>query len=157
MAGCCEFTFCFVAAQGLLSHELVDGAALRELEAEIRRDGVLREPVIVDGGSRVILDGHHRVSVLRNMGCRLVPAYLVDYSDPGISVGPWRPDARMTKEDVIMAGRTGRPYPPKTSRHEFPGLPASRPVALGVLAALSDDLWVAAEGLPAAVGRLALI
>jgi hypothetical protein len=157
MAGCCAFTFCLVSTQGLLSHEETDGALLRELEREIRRDGVLREPVVVDGGSLVILDGHHRVSVLRNMGCALVPAYLVDYSDPGISVGPWRPDATVTKEEVILAGRTGRRYPPKTSRHEFPGLPGARPVALGVLAKLSDETWVAAKGLPAPVGRLALI
>lgn len=152
------FTFCLIWARGLLSHEEVDGTTLRALDAEIRRDGVLREPVIVDGRSLVILDGHHRVSVLRGLGCRLVPAYLVDYEDPEITVGAWRPEMMpVTKEDVIRAGRLQRPYPPKTSRHVFAPPPQARPVSLGVLAALSDDERIGAADLPSAVARLALI
>lgn len=127
------FTFCLIQAEGLLEHEEVDRARLRALQSEIERDGELREPVIVDGGSLVILDGHHRVCALRSLGCQLVPAYLVDYRDPRIAVTPRRPDLIVTKEDVVRAGRLRQPYPPKTSRHEFDFPPAARPVPLSAL------------------------
>jgi L-serine kinase (ADP) len=130
MAG---FMFCLLKLEGLLEHEEIDTAALRALTAEIVRDGMLREPVIVDGGSLVILDGHHRVSALRSLGCDLVPAYLVDYLDPRIVVHPRRPDLRVTKNDVVKAGRMHRPFPPKTSRHEFATQPEARPVSLEAL------------------------
>jgi len=38
----------------------------------------------------VILDGHHRVSALRLLGCALTPVYLVDYEHPSIKVTRWR-------------------------------------------------------------------
>jgi len=128
-----QFTFRLVRLDALRKHEEVDAAALRSLTAEIRRDGELRCPVIVDGGSLVILDGHHRVSALRDLGCHVVPAYLVDYRDPRISVRPWRPDLPVTKDDVVRAGYLERPFPPKTSRHEFSTPPQARPVPLAEL------------------------
>lgn len=128
-----DFTFRIVRLEELRRHEEVDPEALRALRDEISRDGELRCPVIVDDTSRVILDGHHRVSALRDLGCRLVPAYLVDYEDPRIVVGAWRPDLPVTKEDVVRAGSLERLYPPKTSRHLFAETPGTRPVPLSLL------------------------
>jgi len=127
--------FCLLELARLRSHEQVDESALRALAAEIQRDGRLLQPVIVDAESLVILDGHHRVSALRDLGCRLVPAYLVDYGDPAITVGSWRAETPpVSKDDVVQAGYLGRPFPPKTSRHCFgPTPPAERPVALEAL------------------------
>jgi hypothetical protein len=125
--------FCLVDLGLLRRHEDVDTLALQALTAEILRDGLLRHPIVVDSSSLVILDGHHRVSALRDLGCRVVPAYLVDYRDPGITVGPWRPELPVTKDDVIRAGVLGRPYPPKTSRHAIEPPLAARPVLLAEL------------------------
>jgi len=89
--------------------------------------------VVVDRVSFVILDGHHRVLALQRLGCGLIPAYLVDYSDPGIVVWPRRREIPVSKESVIASGLCGRLYPPKTSRHEWAYPLNERPVPLALL------------------------
>ncbi|MGE5486001.1 MAG: ParB N-terminal domain-containing protein [Ignavibacteriales bacterium] len=127
------YRFALVEARTLMPHEEVDEGHLRELTEEIRRDGVLRQPVVVDARSGVILDGHHRVRALKGLGCTLIPAYLVDYSDAGIVVWPRRAEIPVSKESVVRTGLSGRPYPPKTSRHEWPCAPVACPVSLSSL------------------------
>jgi hypothetical protein len=52
--------------------------------------------------------------------------------DPAITVEPRRPDIPVSKESVVSTGLSGRPYPPKTSRHVLPELPG-RPTPLETL------------------------
>ena len=127
------YHFALVDARRLTAHEEVDEDHLVELTAEILRDGILRQPVLVDSESGVILDGHHRVRALKTLGCSLIPAYLVDYLDSGIEVWPRRPGIPVDKEGVVKAGLSGLPYPPKTTRHEWPLPPEARPVSLSSL------------------------
>lgn len=119
----------------LRCHEQVDPAALAALIAQIIDDGELRQPVVVDSRTLVILDGHHRVRALQYLGCAEVPAYLVDYQDPRITVDCWQPGGGpLTKDEVVRAGSLGRPYPAKTSRHRFGPLALqARPVPLAQL------------------------
>ncbi|NPV70958.1 MAG: ParB N-terminal domain-containing protein [Firmicutes bacterium] len=126
----CLFRFRLLRLCGLKAHEHVDQRHLLELADEIRRDGELRQPVLVDERSMVILDGHHRVAALKRLGCLLVPSYLVDYSDDQITVWPRRPDIPITKQNVVRMGLNGTLYPPKTSRHEWPLIPPPAPVPL---------------------------
>ncbi len=130
--------FGIVNVTGLVPHEQIIEDHLQELLETIWRDGVLRQPVIVDRASMVILDGHHRVSVMRRLSCPLIPAYLVDYSDPSIVVHARRADIPVDKESVVRTGLGGIPYPPLTSRHEWPSVPDCRPVALADLRNLMD-------------------
>lgn len=125
--------FALVSINRLLRHEEVVPEHVLGLTLEIARDGELRQPIILDRHSLVILDGHHRAEALRRLGCTLVPAYLVDYSSPLIAVETRRTDQVVTKETVIATGLAGRLFPPKTSRHLLPGVPARRPVALELL------------------------
>ena len=75
----------------LLFHEEVDGVRSRELAEKIKAEGVLRDPIIVTrlGGGYLVLDGAHRCSALRALGCRYVVAQLVDYDDPRVKVLTW--------------------------------------------------------------------
>jgi len=104
----------------LRPHERVIPPYLQLLTREIADDGVLKYAIVIDAGTRTILDGHHRCHALRGLGCALIPAVAVDYSDPGIRVGAWRRGEVVSKEDVLRAGLNGRLLPPKTSRHFFP-------------------------------------
>jgi hypothetical protein len=45
--------------------------------------------VIVDRETMVVLDGAHRVTALRMLGCRYACAALVDYMGPQIELGGW--------------------------------------------------------------------
>ncbi len=125
--------FGFLELSALLGHEQTLPGYLAGLTEEIRQDGELRQPIIVDRHSLVILDGHHRAAALKSLGCSLIPVYLVDYFHPAISVLPRRPDVPVTKETVVRTGLSGKLFPPKTSRHVFPTQPQARPTPLDAL------------------------
>jgi len=70
-------------------HEEADPDVLFPLLRQIEGDGVLWSPVIVDRETLVVLDGTHRVTALRMLGCRYACAFLVDYREPEIGVDRW--------------------------------------------------------------------
>lgn len=128
-------TFALVEASALHPHEQVDCEHLNRLRAEIATDGALREPVLVDARTMIILDGHHRAQALIELGCCLVPSYLVDYASPLIQVGPWREGVLVDKQEVIQRGMRRDPLPPRTSRHTVSVSLRPRPTALSLLGA----------------------
>lgn len=127
------YSFALIDSAALVPHEQVDRDRLLLLVGEIARDGALHYPVMVDRSSMVILDGHHRASALKLLGCHLTPVYLVDYGHPSITVTQWRDDIGVSKQAVVQAGLSGRLYPPKVSRHEWGVPPAGRQVPLSLL------------------------
>ena len=84
-----ELRIVLVDIDELRHHEELIPELLEELAAEIERDGYLKHPVIVDEETMVVIDGSHRIEALRALGCRRVPACLVRYRDPRITVGCW--------------------------------------------------------------------
>lgn len=116
--------FSLVPRRRLRPHEEVDEDAVERLADEIRSDGRIFSPVIVDEGTRVILDGHHRYAALGHLGCELAPCHLVDYNDPTIRVEGWEDGRPMDKHRLIQRAMSGDLYPHKTSRHRtLSGLP----------------------------------
>ncbi len=130
--------FGLVELSALSIHEAVVPERLERLIREILADGELRHPILVDRRSLVVLDGHHRLTALTNLGYSLVPAYLVDYEDPAISVTTRRPEIPITKASVVEMGLSESVYPPRTSRHMLPAPPPPRPVKLDLLRRLAD-------------------
>lgn len=103
----------------LHSHEQVEADLFERTLEEIKRDGYLKKPILVSRDDYVILDGHHRYEALRALGCRRVPAYVIDYFSDAVQLGTW-PDATVkdvTKEEVVRRGLEGELFPPKTTRH----------------------------------------
>jgi ParB-like chromosome segregation protein Spo0J len=49
---------------------------LRKLIKEIKKDGFINNPIIVDRNTRIILDGHHRFNAIKFLGLALSPVYL---------------------------------------------------------------------------------
>ncbi|GAG02374.1 unnamed protein product, partial [marine sediment metagenome] len=80
--------FSLVSINKLKSHEAVNKKHLDVLLGEIKKDGVLKHPVVVDRKTNVILDGHHRVTALKKLGIKKIPVYLVDYMNKEIRVYP---------------------------------------------------------------------
>ena len=76
-------------------HEAESVERTAKLQERIRADGFLRNPVIVGKvlhSSRLhylLLDGVHRISALKNLGCRDVVAQLIEYSNEGVRVEVW--------------------------------------------------------------------
>ena len=59
----------------LKPHEHIQKRYLKKLLAQIKRDGFIDNPIIVDKNTMVILDGHHRFNVLRLLGFQSSPVY----------------------------------------------------------------------------------
>jgi len=103
----------------LKSHEAIEPKRLSKLVKRIKRDGYLRDPIVVDRKSLVILDGHHRLYALKVLGCKKVPVYLIDYKSNNVRVYLRRKELIMNliKKAVITKGKEGKPFPYKTTRH----------------------------------------
>jgi len=108
-----------VDVQKLLAHERTDHARFIEVCSQIRTQGVVRRPVIVDKDSRVILDGHHRVKALKELGAIKVPVLYVRYQDIGIRVYLRRKELLMdmVKQYVVERAKLHKLFPSKTTRH----------------------------------------
>ena len=75
--------------EDLYIHEEIIAEIVERLSNEIERDAYVKHPVIVDKETLVVLDGMHRVAALQRLGCKLIPACLVNYNNPNITVGSW--------------------------------------------------------------------
>jgi ParB-like chromosome segregation protein Spo0J len=101
----------------LKPHEEADSEHLRKLKEEIKSDGILKFAVTVSKNENIIIDGHHRVAALKELGCAIIPAVFVDYNSSNIEVLSWKDDKQLKKEDIIKAGLSLKKLPPKTSKH----------------------------------------
>lgn len=106
-----------IAIEKLKEHEEIRPDYLEELKNQIKSDGILKMAIAVDKDTRVILDGHHRLHALKELGYTKIPVILVDYQSPNIKVLTWREGETVTKEMIIKTALAGKRMPPKTSRH----------------------------------------
>ena len=85
-----------------------------------RNRKMIAKPILVDSRSHVILDGHHRWWVCKQLGMEKVPCYLIDYlHDDSIRVLPRRADIPVSKQAVIAMGLSGNVFPHKTTKHVY--------------------------------------
>lgn len=70
-------------------HEQVIPELVKQLEDSISSEKVLKDPVMVDESSLVVLDGMHRVMALRQLGYAYIPCCLIDYRLPIVQLGAW--------------------------------------------------------------------
>src|SRR3989338_769094 len=82
----------------LHDHEQIKQQHLDELCEQIKKDGEVKYPLIVDKYSNVVLDGHHRYYALKKLGCKYAPSYVVDYYDKHIKVECWYPLVKTRRE-----------------------------------------------------------
>lgn len=73
----------------LKAHEETIPDDLKRLVSALRDNPVLRHPIIADIHSGIVLDGTHRLAAVKRLKCNFIPAALVDYDDPRITVERW--------------------------------------------------------------------
>lgn len=84
-----ELDIAVLNVDSLHLHEETIPDLLVHLTQSIESDGLVKHPIIVDRESLVVLDGVHRVSALKKLSIRRVPACLIDYENPRIRVCSW--------------------------------------------------------------------
>ena len=106
--------------QELHIHEAVDDKQVRRILRIMEEKGRFHPPLLVDFETKVILDGHHRFWASKQLGCKRIPCYCVDYlNDDAIVLKSWRPDMLVTKKQVIDMGLGDDVFPLKTTRHLY--------------------------------------
>ncbi|RLG50265.1 MAG: transcriptional regulator [Thermoproteota archaeon] len=133
----------FLPTDSLIPHERIRPHHLKELTREILEEGILKTPLIIDRKTRVILDGHHRYRILQMLGAKLIPALLVEYKSPDVSVFPRRIGYKVSKQLVIDTALRGQLMPPKTTRHvlEIELKPVDLPLKFLLNARKGGDLF----------------
>ncbi|HLD25181.1 MAG TPA: ParB N-terminal domain-containing protein [Patescibacteria group bacterium] len=119
-----------VDIQKLIQHERVHLARLKEVRKALRKEGVVRRPVIVDQATNIILDGHHRVQALKVLGAKCVPVAYVRYQDARVRVYMRRKDIlmKLIKKYVVETVKSNDLFPSKTTRHLIHDRPTMKPM-----------------------------
>ncbi len=75
----------------ILLHEGVVEDWTIKLSNNIDHDGLMKNPIIVTRykSQYIALDGMHRLTALKALGCRDIVVYEVDYADPGVGLFGW--------------------------------------------------------------------
>jgi ParB-like chromosome segregation protein Spo0J len=60
----------------LKEHERTIKKHLFELTNQIKKNGFIDNPIVVDKNTMIILDGHHRFNALKMIGLSSSPVYL---------------------------------------------------------------------------------
>lgn len=101
-------------------HEQIIEENLKKVLTSLKVEKRLKEPIIVDEETKVILDGHHRAKAFILFGLEEIPCRLVDYQSDEITVEPHQ-GGEIKKEEVIEKGLSDELFPPKTSKHKISG------------------------------------
>lgn len=123
----------FLPLQGLHRHEQIDLTRAAALLKDIGAAGTWTQPLLVEQHSSVVLDGHHRFWCACQLGLVSIPAILIEYCDPDLTLETWRADYPVTMDDVLTAARTGDLLPIKTSRHRLARALPTCKIALSAL------------------------
>jgi len=73
----------------LKPHEETVPTDLHGIASTLKRDPVLRHPIIADSVTGAVLDGTHRLATLLRLGCYTIPTALIDYQNPLVRVDRW--------------------------------------------------------------------
>jgi len=102
-----SFRITLIDIGDLKPHEEIIEQLVTELARSIRDQKEVRDPLIVDRQSLVILDGMHRYNALKKLNCQRAPACLVEYDDERIGVGAWFRFFDATDPDSLAAAALG--------------------------------------------------
>lgn len=103
----------------LVCHEKINKKRLDKLLVRIQKDQKLRKPIVVDEKTLMILDGHHRYSVFKELGYKKIPCLLVNYLDSGVKLSFRRKyiKDKILKEAVLNMVKNKKLFPYKTTKH----------------------------------------
>jgi len=81
-------------------HEKIDPIRLQEIKKQLIKNGTQREPIIIDEDHLIVLDGHHRIRALKDLGYSKVVAFKINYNDNNLILKTWYPAIRGSKKEL---------------------------------------------------------
>lgn len=73
----------------LMPHEETIPSHVERIASEIKREGIQRDPIIVDAESGTVLDGMHRLAAFARLGLENTVCFPVDYSSKTVCLQRW--------------------------------------------------------------------
>lgn len=101
----------------LLPTEEYNEERVCDLLAQIRSMGVWTRRIAIELGSKVVMDGHHRLEVAKRLDLEVVPCLLLSYD--AVYVSSRRSGVMVSAAEIIRRGSQGELYPEKSTRHIF--------------------------------------
>lgn len=95
-----------IPLSGLKPHEETIPVEVERLARSIREAGMLRNPIVVDEATSIVLDGMHRLAALQFLRARHGLVCSVDYQNPAITLGRWFRIVADADSDTIRAAAT---------------------------------------------------
>jgi L-serine kinase (ADP) len=129
-----------LAPQSLLPHEHHDPVRAHALATEISASGLWWKPLLIEANHLIILDGHHRRAAAIQLGLQAVPAILIPYDDPRLTLTSWRPGEQWSRTEIIARAQRGKLCPIKTTRHRLDREPEAVAVSLAELSRIRTSL-----------------
>ncbi len=78
--------------QFLKEHEKINPSNFYKLRSELIRDGFQKDPIIIENKHNIILDGHHRVNILKSLGYSKIATHTINYlNNAEIRLRTWHP------------------------------------------------------------------
>jgi len=85
-------------------HEETQRELTEKIKRMVRGSHLIKNPIIVERGSHVVLDGTHRVKAFQELGYKNALCQLVDYSSPELKVGVWYPTFSSEDPEKALEG-----------------------------------------------------
>ena len=85
----------------LLPHEMTIRSEIEWLIKDLKMNKILIWPILVDKNTNLILDGHHRVFAMKELGYSKIPAHILNYDDEMIKLDTWYPVINIPTDDLI--------------------------------------------------------
>ncbi len=135
-----------VPVASLLPHEETIPARVGEIAAEMERDGVQKDPILIDGRTSTVLDGMHRLAGFQRLGVRTAVCCPIDYMSSAVRLRRWLRvfsafEVRDVGEALAAAGFTAK-LPAEEGERRLEG-------GIAPVAAFLDGDCLVPEGAPA--------
>jgi hypothetical protein len=103
------FTLGVKPVSALRPHEETIPSHVQGIASEMKKDGVQRDPIIIDGESLTVLDGMHRLAAFNLLGVENAVCCSVDYASSAIKLYRWARVYTLPKGYALREalGRTG--------------------------------------------------
>lgn len=76
-------------------------------------------PLLVHKDTKIIMDGHHRYQIAKNLDLKYVPCVLTSYTNPYLKVYSYKDNSIIDNQLIIEAGQSGKLFDKKSTRHEL--------------------------------------
>ena len=128
------------AVSSLRPHEETIPSRVMELVTEMRKDGMQKDPIMIDRDTGTVLDGMHRLAAFKELGEENAVCCSVEYSSKAITLGRWARCYTVREGDSVAAAVTEAVDARRTSLAEAFSALQRRETLLAVLT--SDSAYL---------------